>query len=101
MTVKEQITSDSADMLVRLAIEGVGIIRLGELAVVSAIRKGLLEPLLQDSHKPSSYPLWAVMPPGRPRALKVKVFLDFLTEHFGSAPWRINSIGASIPRSPA
>src|ERR1700736_5170342 len=66
--------ADSADVLVRLAIEGVGIVRLGELAVVSAIQKGLLEPLLQDTQEPESYPLWAVLPSGRQRARKVKVF---------------------------
>jgi DNA-binding transcriptional LysR family regulator len=82
------VSADSADLLVRLAIEGVGIVRLGEIAVARAIQNGLLEPLLQDSHESESFPLLAVMPPGRQRALKVKVFLDFLIERFGSAPWR-------------
>ncbi len=86
--VKGSARADSADMLVRLAIEGVGIVRLGEIAVTGAIQKGLLQPLLQDTHQPESYPLWAVMPPGRQRALKVKVFLDFLSAHFATQPWR-------------
>jgi DNA-binding transcriptional LysR family regulator len=81
--------ADSADMLVRLAIEGVGIVRLGEIAVASAIQKGLLQPLLLETHQSESYPLWAVMPPGRQRALKVKVFLDFLSGHFSTQPWRV------------
>ena len=89
MVVKGPISADSADMLVRLAIEGVGIVRLGEIAVASAIHKGLLQPLLQEAHDPIGYPLWAVMPPGRQRTLAVKTFLDFLTEHFGLAPWRL------------
>src|SRR5262245_7328179 len=78
-------------LLVRLAIEGAGIVCLGEIAVASAIANGLLESLLQDSHELLDYPLWAVMPPGRQRALKVKTFLDFLIECLASAPWRINS----------
>jgi LysR substrate binding domain len=73
---KVQSAADSADMLVRLAIEGVGIVRLGEIAVASAIHKGLLQPLLQEAHDPIGYPLWAVMPPGRQRTLAVKTFLD-------------------------
>jgi DNA-binding transcriptional LysR family regulator len=89
--VKGPLSADSADLLVKLAIEGVGIVRLGEIAVASAIQKGLLEPLLQESHEPETFPLWVVMPPGRQRALKVKVFLDFLIERFGSAPWRTAS----------
>lgn len=86
--VEGPLSCDSADLLVRLAIEGAGIVRLGEIAVASAIQKGLLVPLLQDTHEAESYPLWALMPPSRQRALKVKVFLDFLVERFGSASWR-------------
>jgi DNA-binding transcriptional LysR family regulator len=86
--VRGPLSSDSAELLVKLAIEGVGIVRLGEIAVASAIEKGQLELLLLDSHEPDRYPLWAVLPPGRQRALKVKVFLDFLIERLGSAPWR-------------
>jgi DNA-binding transcriptional LysR family regulator len=88
------VTADSAGLLARLATEGAGIVRLGEIAIANAIQNGLLEPLLQNFGEPENYPLWAVMPPGRQRALKVKVFIDFLMECFGSAPWRTMS-GAS------
>lgn len=81
-------SADSAHMLVRLAIEGLGIVRFGDNVVARAIQTGLLEPLLQEWEEPESFPLWAILPPGRQRAPKVKVFLDFLTERFGSAPWR-------------
>jgi DNA-binding transcriptional LysR family regulator len=90
VNVKGPFSADSADLLVRLAIQGLGIVYLGEIAVATAIQKGVLEPLLQESHDPERYPLWAVMPPGRQRALKVRVFLDFLIERFASAPWRIS-----------
>jgi len=86
------VSADSADMLTRLAIEGAGIVRLGEMAVAGAIGKGLLVPLLQDVLEPEKYPLRAVLPPGRQRALKVKVFLEFLIERLGSAPWRTTGI---------
>ena len=99
INVKGSACADSADMLVRLAIEGVGIVRLGEIAVASAIQKGLLQPLLQETHQSESYPLWAVMPPGTQRALKVKVFLDFLSSHFGTQPWRVASPVGSLPIS--
>jgi hypothetical protein len=32
--------------------------------------------------------LYALLPPGRHQAPKVKVFIDFLIERLGSAPWR-------------
>ena len=87
--VKGPVAADSAHMLVRLGIEGVGIIRFGDNIVARAIQEGMLEPLLQDWQETEGFPLWAIMPPGRQRIPKVKVFLDFLTERFGRAPWRL------------
>ena len=86
--VKGPVVADSAHMLLRLAIEGVGIIRFGDNIVARAIQEGLLEPLLQDLQEPENLPLWALLPPGRQRTPKVRVFLDFLAERFGGAPWR-------------
>jgi DNA-binding transcriptional LysR family regulator len=86
--VKSPVAADSAHMLLKLAIEGVGIIRFGDIIVARAIQEGLLEPLLEGFQEPESFPMWAILPPGRQRTPKVKVFLDFLMERFGSAPWR-------------
>ena len=69
-------------------MEGVGIVRLGELAVARALRNGTLEPLLLDVQVSEGYPLWALVPPGRQRSPKVKVFLEFLNELICLAPWR-------------
>jgi DNA-binding transcriptional LysR family regulator len=74
--VRGPITADSADMLLRLAIEGAGIVRLGEFITTGAIQNGLLELLLQDVQDPEKYPLWAVMPPGRQQSPKVRAFVD-------------------------
>jgi DNA-binding transcriptional LysR family regulator len=82
------VSADSSDVLLRLAMEGVGIVRLGELAVARALENRWLEPLLLDVQVSEGYPLWAVLPPGRQRSPKVKVFLEFLTDRLGSAPWR-------------
>lgn len=86
--VKGPIAADSAHLLLRLAIEGMGIVRFGDNVVARAIQEGLLEPLMQDLQEPENFPLWAILPPGRQRTPKVKVFLDFLTTRFGRAPWR-------------
>ena len=86
--IKGAVSADSSDVLLRLAIEGVGVVRLGELAVARALRSGQLEPLLLDMQVSEGYPLWALLPPGRQRSPKVKVFLDFLKERLGKAPWR-------------
>lgn len=86
--VKGPVAADTAHMLLKLAIEGLGIIRFGDNVVSRAVQEGLLEVLLQDFQEPEGFPLWAMLPPGRQRTAKVKVFLDFLIERFGPAPWR-------------
>jgi DNA-binding transcriptional LysR family regulator len=89
--IKGAIAADSAHMLLKLAIEGAGIIRFGDIIVARAIQDGLLEPILQDWEEPEKFPFWAILPPGRQRTPKVKVFLDFLIERFNSGSWRTPS----------
>jgi DNA-binding transcriptional LysR family regulator len=86
--VKGPVAGDTAHMLLKLAIEGLGIIRFGDNVVARAVQEGLLEVILQDFQEPNGFPLWAILPAGRQRTPKVRVFLDFLTERFGAAPWR-------------
>ncbi len=89
--VKGPVSADSAEMLLQLAIAGAagaGILRLSEHVVARSIHEGLLQPLLQDAQDPESYPLYALLPPGRHQAPKVRAFIDFLVERLGSAPWR-------------
>ena len=87
--VKGPVSADSAEMLLRLAIEGVGVLRLSEHVVGPSIRAGLLEPLLEDAKDPeAAYPLCALMAPGRQQAPKVRSFLEFLVERLGAEPWR-------------
>jgi DNA-binding transcriptional LysR family regulator len=86
--VSGPVGADSADVLVRLAIEGAGIVRLGELAVARALINGSLVQLLQDLQVEHGYPLWALLPAGRQRSTKAKVFLEFLAHCLGRAPWR-------------
>jgi DNA-binding transcriptional LysR family regulator len=96
--VKGPVSADSADMLLGLAMEGAGILRLSEHVVADAIHKGQLEPLLQDAQDPEKYPLWALLPPGRHQAPKVRAFLDFLIERLGSTPWQAGQIPRHVPR---
>jgi DNA-binding transcriptional LysR family regulator len=86
--VKGPVSADSASMLLELAVGGAGIVRLSEHVVARSIGEGLLQPLLQDAQDPETYPLYALLPPGRHQVPKVKVFVDFLIERLGPAPWR-------------
>ena len=83
-----RVTSDNGEAALQLALDGVGVARLADVIVGEAIRRGQLVQLLADAHKRELVPLSAVYVPGRHRLPKVSVFLDFLAEQFGSAPWR-------------
>ena len=69
-------------MLLKLAIEGAGILRLSEHVVASSIQNGLLQPLLQDVQDPKTYPSWALLPPGRHQAPKGHGFSRFSDRAF-------------------
>ncbi|WP_342361287.1 LysR family transcriptional regulator [Terrarubrum flagellatum] len=89
MQVSGRMTCDSADLLLDYAVRGFGIVRLGDMLVGDAIRRGDLVTLLEDHHVEEPYGIWAVMPPGRNRALRVRVFVDALAEAFKDSPWNI------------
>jgi DNA-binding transcriptional LysR family regulator len=87
-----RVTTDSAEAALRLAIDGAGIARLGEGIIEKPMRDGRLAPLLTSIHYSEAIPLSALYLSGRHRLPKVRVFLDFLIERFGNAPWRIGSM---------
>jgi DNA-binding transcriptional LysR family regulator len=88
LKILPRVTSDNGEAALQLALDGVGIVRLADVIVGEEIRRGRLVQLLADVHKSEPVPLSAVYVPGRHRLPKVSVFLDFLVERFGSAPWR-------------
>ncbi|MBS0245578.1 MAG: LysR family transcriptional regulator [Proteobacteria bacterium] len=93
--VRPRVTTDSAEAALRMAIEGAGIIRLSDVIVGDPLQKGQLVPLLTAIHHVEPFPLAAVYPTGRNRLPRVAVFIEFLRERFGHAPWRIaNMAGA-------
>ncbi len=87
--VPPRVVTDSGDAALRLTLEGAGIARLADVIVGDPIRRGLLVPLLPEFHHAERLPLAALYLAGRHRLPKVRVFLDFLIERFGHAPWRI------------
>jgi DNA-binding transcriptional LysR family regulator len=82
------LASDSPACLLRFALAGAGIARLGDFMTSEPIQQGLLVPLLTDQHHPEPTAGWAVFPPGTQKTPKLRAFLDFLVEHFSAAPWR-------------
>lgn len=86
--VRPRVTTDDAEAALRLAIAGAGIIRLSDVIVGGPLRNGELVALLTDVHHVEPFPLAAIFPSGRHRLPRVAVFLEFLQERFGHAPWR-------------
>jgi DNA-binding transcriptional LysR family regulator len=78
ISVKGSITSDSADVLLELAIAGVGIVRFGDFLGRSALSAGQLVPLLESCHDDDPTPLTALLPPGRQNTPRVRAFVQFL-----------------------
>ena len=89
--IPARVTSDNGEVALRLALDGAGIVRLGDLLVGEPIRRGMLVPLLADVHHAEPIALSAVYLAGRHRTPKVRVFLDFLIERFSRVPWRLDT----------
>ncbi len=80
MEVKGHITSDSADFVLEMALAGEGIVRLGDFVVARGIEEGRLVPLLTEQHASEPMPVSAVTLPGKHRAPRIQVFIDYLIE---------------------
>ena len=87
--ITPRVTTDNGEAALRLALDGAGIVRLSVMMLGGPVSRGLLVPLLTDSHYAEPLPVSALYLAGRHRLPKVRVFLDFLIERFASAPWRI------------
>jgi DNA-binding transcriptional LysR family regulator len=81
-------TVNNADCVLRLAVLGLGIVRLNEFIVSEDLRKGNLVPVLPELHCAEAVPMLALYPHMRHRLPRVAAMLDFLVESFAHAPWR-------------
>lgn len=92
--VRPRVVTDNAEAALRMALEGGGIIRLSDVIVGDPLQRGDLVPLLTATHHVEPFPLAAIYPAGRNRLPRVAVFIEFLRERFGHAPWRVPEIPA-------
>ncbi|WP_063830521.1 LysR family transcriptional regulator [Mesorhizobium sp. L48C026A00] len=87
MRIRSPIEANSTEALRRLALAGIGIIRMSEILVGPDIEAGRLTALLTGYNHPDGAPICAVYPPGRILSPRVRVFVDFLAEQFANPPW--------------
>lgn len=77
--------ANNAEVLRDAAVKGRGIALLPTFIAGEALRSGKLETVLDD-YKAPPLTLYAIYPPTRHLAVKVRLFIDFLVERFSSGP---------------
>ncbi|MBI5920290.1 MAG: LysR family transcriptional regulator [Betaproteobacteria bacterium] len=82
------VIANNAEMVLQLALAGVGITSLADVIVGDAIRSGALVPVLAEWQHPEPVPLLATYPSSRNLSPKVRAMVDFLVKEFSHAPWR-------------
>jgi DNA-binding transcriptional LysR family regulator len=73
--------ANNAEVLRDAAVAGRGIALLPVFIAAAALRDGNLQPILADYHAPP-LSLYAIYPPTRHLAVKVRLFIDYLVETF-------------------
>ncbi len=85
--VAGRVAIDDGDGQLRLALQGLGIVRLTRLTVAAAIRSGELVSLLKEFSAEEPVPIHVVYPHRRHLAPKITAFVDFVREKFTPPPW--------------
>ena len=85
LAVSGTFASDNADLLLDVAVAGLGIARLADFVVARALQQGALVPLLLDTHLSEPFPIHVVTVPGRHRTPRVKAFAEFMASHLDGA----------------
>lgn len=84
--IQGPVRANNGDTLLEAAVDGWGIVLTPTFIAHEALRSGKLRPVLRDWH-PVEPQLYAVMPPGRDKTLKVRVFVDHLAQSIGPQPY--------------
>ena len=80
-----QLCADNAEVLLDAAVKARGIALLPTSIAGAALRAGELRTVLDD-YKAPPLTLYAIDPPTRHLAVKVRLFIDFLVERFSAGP---------------
>jgi DNA-binding transcriptional LysR family regulator len=82
--VSGNLHANNGDLLAEAAARGAGVVLEPAFVVGPEVRAGRLVPLLQD-FAPAPLPIYAVYHSRRHLSAKVRLFVDFLVEHFSGA----------------
>lgn len=89
--ISPTITANTGQMLLSMALAGVGIARLAEFHVAGDLRAGRLVELLSRCNDSAEDPIHAVYSSRRLLSQRIRAFLDFLDQHFSQSPppWKV------------
>jgi DNA-binding transcriptional LysR family regulator len=87
---------NNAEVLRDAAVAGRGVALLPTFIAGDALRAGTLKSILRDYHAPP-LALYAIYPPTRHLAVKVRLFIDFLVARFAGSPE--SEVQANAPTS--
>lgn len=87
VTVAGRLEANNGDALLAAARGGAGVVMMPSFIASEALRAGQLEAILQDWCAADSGAIYAVFPASRNVLPKVRVFVEFLVEHFGPEPY--------------
>ena len=79
---------NNANCVLRLACDGLGVVRLNEFSAAPCVRDGALVPVLREYQCRDDVAMMALYPHDRHRLPRVRAMLDFLVESFEHSPWR-------------
>jgi DNA-binding transcriptional LysR family regulator len=77
--------SNNGELLCDAALDGLGLIRISELEVLSDLKSGRLVQVLSDFEVPTNAAVWALYPSSKHVLPRMRVLLDFLATWFREA----------------
>ena len=86
LSVSGNIIANNGETLVELALQGMGITRVGRFHVQQALASGQLVPLLEDYNPQDREAIHAVFIGGKNIPARIRVFVDYLVEKMMHEP---------------
>jgi len=80
--VSGMLSSNSTEMLIEAAMNGLGIVRISSMKTKDVIQDGKLVPVLEEYDVAGDTAIWALFPSSRHISPKVRTFLDFFAALF-------------------
>ncbi|MES2941852.1 MAG: LysR substrate-binding domain-containing protein [Pseudomonadota bacterium] len=87
--VPSSLRVNNAEALAPALRAGLGLAMQPEFLAWEDLKAGLIQSTLEDWTVPS-IALHIVSPPGRAKPARVQALIEFLAQHFSSAPWAVN-----------